>query len=148
MRRGSPIPTMPVRKWSALCVIGFAWVLPLFLVSCGSQSDATYNLTGTWNIQYTTTGGAGQQGPFRFSFTQSDTTLGGVTSQGTVITGTVSGTDVAFTFSWTDPYSNESSTYAFLGTVGSNGTTMSGQWNSATGQTGAWNGQLVVLPAS
>lgn len=131
-------------KWLKVCFLFFVVTLPLFLVSCGtSQSEPTFNITGSWFLFHTTTGTAGQQGPDLFTFTTTDNNISGTTSQSQLITGTVS--DVNVNFSWTG---SDGATNNYTGTVSTLGATftMSGTWTSTNGHSGTWNAIKEVAP--
>lgn len=117
-----------------VCMLFFVALLPVFLGSCGggSQSEQTWNITGTTNIYYTISGVPGELGPDLFTFTQSGSTLTGTTPQGQSITGTVNGSDITFTWVGVDSF-----TYTYSGTIQGGGI-MSGTWTATNGQSGTW----------
>jgi len=117
-----------------VCTLFFVVLLPVFLGSCGggSQSEQTWNVTGTTNVYHTTSGTPGEQGPDLFTFTQSGSTLIGKTPQGQSITGTVS--DANITFTWVGA---DSVAYTYTGTIQGGGI-MSGTWTATNGQSGTW----------
>jgi hypothetical protein len=136
-------------KWLKVSLLFLVATLPLFLGGCGgSKSEPTFNISGNWVIYHTTSGTPGQQGPDLFSFSQSQNNLTGTTSSGTtslsltLSSGDVSGQNVSF--GWTG--SDGTTTYAYSGSVSSNGTTMSGTWHSSDGQQGTWNGIINETP--
>ena len=122
-------------KWLKVCLLFFMVTSLLFLIGCGGSSQAppVWNITGSWYTYYATTGTPGEQGPDIFTFTQSENSLSGTTSQGPQITGTVSGLNI--NFSWVG---SDGVTYTSTGTVSADGATMSGTWASSNGQSGTW----------
>jgi len=127
------------RKWLKVCVLICVVAIPLFVGGCGSgNSEPAFNITGNWNIFTTTTGTIGEAGPNLFSFTTSTNTLSGTTSQGQVITGTVS--DLNVSFSWVG---SDGATNSYTGVVSANGTTIAGTWTSTNGQSGTWNAIII-----
>jgi len=132
------------KGWLKICSFFFLLSLPVFLGGCGSSStsEPAFNIAGSWFIYDATNSIAGEQGPNIFNFTTSDTTIGGTTSQGQVITGTTS--DVNVSFSWVG---SDGAKYTYDGKVGNNGETMSGTWSNASGQNGTWLGSIDVAPS-
>jgi len=94
------------------------------------------NIAGNWNITLTTSGTAGQQGPYPFIFTQSGNGIGGTASQGQALIGTVSILSITFSFAESD-----GSTDVYTGLINAAGTTMSGTWKSTSvsRQSGTWS---------
>jgi hypothetical protein len=122
-------------KWLKVCLLFFVVTLFLFLGGCGSSKPLpVWNITGSWYTYYATTGTPGEQGPNLFTFTQTEDSLSGTTSQNQQITGTVSGLDI--TFSWVG---SDGATNTSTGKVSADGATMSGTWTSSKGQSGTWH---------
>jgi hypothetical protein len=131
------------RKWLAVCTLLMVGIIPLFLGGCGSkQSSPTFNITGGWYTFYSTKGTAGAQGPNLFTFTVTTNNITGVTSQGQVITGQITGLDISFSFVDSDGATNTST-----GTVSADdGSTMSGTWTKSNGQSGTWEAVISLAP--
>ena len=121
----------------------FLIAVSVFIGGCGgsSQNSPEWNITGTWSTFYATNGTPGEQGPKPFTFTTAENTVGGTTSQGQTITGSIEGVDINFSFVGSDGFVNKSK-----GTVGADGCTMSGTWTSANGQSGTWHAVINLTP--
>jgi hypothetical protein len=127
------------KRWVKVCTVFFLVLVPLFLGGCGGGSnDPTFNITGKKNVFQTTTGST-EVALGVFTFAQSGSTLTGTTAQGQAITGTVSGTDVTFTFVGADL----AAVYTYGGTVHGGGI-MSGTWTATNGQSGTWRTTLAA----
>jgi hypothetical protein len=142
MRRKGVLMHKIVAAGLRLCTLLLVMALLLLFISCGGSSSPTFDISGNWNVSFATNGTGGEQGPFLFNFVQSDTTLGGTTSQNEPITGTINDTSVSFSFSWTGT-DGATYSYDYTGTVGPDGTTMSGTWTNNNGQAGTWNATFV-----
>ncbi|MEJ2695800.1 MAG: hypothetical protein P8013_04055 [Candidatus Sulfobium sp.] len=105
----------------------------------GGKPEAVWNVAGSWYVYHDAAGTPGEQGPDLFTFTQSDNDLSGTTGEGEIFTGSVSGTDVSF--SWTG---SDGTSYTYNGTA-SNGN-MTGTWSSNTGQSGTWHAIINLDP--
>ncbi len=120
--------------WVRLLVLFYAAALTFLVSGClgASSPPASVTITGSWNIFHTPTGST-QLGPDIFTFTQTGNSISGTTSQGQTVTGTLTGSNI--TFSWTA--SNVTNTYS--GTVSADGTTMSGTYTTSASETGSWS---------
>jgi hypothetical protein len=125
---------LTINKWLEVCLFFSVVTLIIFLSGCGgsSQSSPVWNITGSWYTYYATTGTPGEQGPNVFTFTTTENTLSGTTS-------------LDINFSWVG---NDGYTYTSIGTVGANGTTMSGTWTNTNGQSGIWSAITDTSPAA
>ncbi len=127
------------RSWGAGLLFLFL-TSTLFLTGCGgSQAEPVFNITGGWNIFYTTTGTAGEQGPGLFNFSQTDNNLSGTTPQGQALSGSVSSLSVSF--SWTG---SDGAFYTYTGTISADGNTMSGTWSNSKGASGSWSAMINI----
>lgn len=140
------------RKWLKVCTLFIVGVLLLFLGGCGKNNgnSPAFNIAAAWyiyNIEVINGTPGGQESPF--TFTTSNTTLNGATSQGMLFTGTTNDTGV--NFSGTD---TTGVTYTYNGTVGANGTTMQGSLSISPNIQGTWVGIInlgvptVAIPTS
>jgi hypothetical protein len=134
---------LTISKWSEFCLLFSAVTLIMFLSGCGgkSQTEPAWNIAGSWYTYYVTTGTPGEQGPNVFTFTTNENTLSGTTYLNQWITGTVSGSNV--NFSWTE---SDGATNTSTGTIGANGTTMSGTWTDTNNQSGIWSAIIDTSP--
>lgn len=131
-------------KWLTACLLFLILTLPLFLSGCGTSSSSlpAYNIAGQWFVYDATKGIPGEQGASLYTLTTSDTTIGGTTPQGQVLSGSIS--DVNVSFSWVG---SDGATYIYAGTVGTGGGTMQGTWSNTSGQTGTWDALIDVAPS-
>jgi hypothetical protein len=122
------------KRWSEVCTLLFAVLLPVFLGSCGggSSSEQTWNISGTTYVYHIISGVPGELGPDTFTFTQSGSTLTGTGPQSQAVTGSVNGSDVAFAWVGADSF-----TYTYTGTIQGGGI-MSGTWTATDGHSGTW----------
>jgi hypothetical protein len=126
--------------WLKVCLVFLGLSTAIFLSGCGgSKPDAVWNIAGGWYIYHDTSGSPAEQGPDLFTFTQSVNDLSGTTAAGEPFSGTISGTDVSF--SWT---ASDQTTYTYSGTA-SNGT-MAGTWSGSNGQSGTWRAVISLTP--
>lgn len=124
----------------AAAASSFFAVCCIFLGGCGSSSTP-FNISGNWFVYHTTNGAtAGDVGPTIMVITQTNKTLTGTTSDGYLMSGSVSHTSV--TFSWNDA---SGATITYTGSEASDGATMSGTWSDTNGFTGTWHA-LIDLP--
>ena len=134
MKKGASVVVLRI------CLVFLGLSTMIFLSGCGSgKPDATWNIAGGWYLYHDTAGTSGEQGPDLFSFSQSDNDLSGTTGQGESFTGSITGTDVKF--SWT---ASDQTSYTYTGTVGSG--IMAGTWDSSNGQAGTWRAVVNLAP--
>lgn len=97
------------------------------------------NITGNWNLSYTTNGTSGQQGPDLFTFNYfANATGNNITGTGPQEQDIVGRTGVfSVFFSWVG--SDGTTTFMYSGMVDISGTTMSGTWTDTSGQSGTWS---------
>ncbi len=130
------------RKCFKVRYLLFLLAISVFIGGCGSsESSPEWNITGTWSTFYATNGTPGEQGPNPFTFQTNGNTVGGSTSQGQAITGKIEGVDITFSFVGSDGFVNDSK-----GTVGADGSTMSGTWTSANQKSGTWHAVINLTP--
>jgi hypothetical protein len=134
---------LEARKFSRVCCLFLVIVLAMFLGGCGSsQSSPEWNISGVWSTFYATAGTPGQQGPNPFTFSTSENTVTGTTSQGQPIAGSITGLDLSFSFVDSDGATSTSN-----GTVSAaDGSTMSGTWTKSNGQSGTWYAVINLPP--
>lgn len=132
------------RKWLKTCLIFLLVTGSLYICGCGLNNNApTFNIAGNWDVYSATTGNVEESGPNLFTFTTSDSTISGMTMQGQVITGTISGLDILF--SWVG---SDGATNTYTGTVSSDGMTMSGIWSDTKTESGTWNAIIISSPSN
>jgi hypothetical protein len=134
---------LTTNKWLEVCLFFSAVTLIIFLSGCGgkSQTEPVWNIAGSWYTYYVTTGTPGEQGPNVFTLITNENTLSGTTDLNQGITGTVSGSNV--NFSWTE---SNGATNTSIGTVGASGTTISGTWTDTNNQSGIWSAIIDTSP--
>lgn len=126
--------------WLRVCLFFLGLSTVIFLSGCGGgKPEAVWNIAGGWYMYHDVAGTPGEQGPDLLTFTQSDNDLSGTTAQGETLTGTISGTDVSF--SWTG---SDGANYTYSGTA-SNGN-LAGTWSASNGQSGTWRAVISLAP--
>lgn len=134
-----------MKKWSQtrlfkICLFFLGFTTLMALSGCGSgKPEPTWNIGGSWYTYHDTAGTSGEQGPELLTFSQSDNDLSGTTAEGETITGTITDTDVSF--SWTG---SDGTSYTYTGTAGDGN--MSGTWTSSNGQSGTWHAIVDLSP--
>lgn len=126
--------------WLKVCLFFLGLSSVIVLAGCGEgKPEAVWNIAGSWYIYHDTAGISGEQGPELFTFTQSNNDLSGTTADGETLSGSISGTDV--TFSWT---ASDGASYTYTGTATAGN--MSGTWTSSNGQSGTWHAIINLTP--
>ena len=121
-------------KWSRIYVFLLVASVPLLLIGCGSSNPPAYDISGAWYTYYATHGTPGEVGPNLYALSSSNNAISGSTSQNQIITGEIAGLDINFSYVQSDGSTNNS-----MGTISSDGTTMSGTWTDTKGRSGTWH---------
>jgi len=128
------------RKWLKVCMLLI--VASMFVSACGSnKTPPVWNISGGWFMFIATKGKSGEEGPNLFTFTSTQNKITGVTDQNLSITGEITGSDISFSWVRSDGVNN-----AYTGTVGADGSTMSGTWAGSNGQSGTWHAVISLVP--
>lgn len=126
--------------WLRLCLFLVGLSSVIILAGCGSgKPEPVWNVAGSWFMYHDISGTSGEQGPDLFTFAQSTNDLSGTTAQGDTFTGSISGTDVSF--SWN---ASDGTSYSYSGTASAGN--MAGTWSASNGQTGTWHALIDLSP--
>jgi hypothetical protein len=138
-------------KWLKVCLLFLVLGLSPGLNGCGSTSNLpSFNINGTkWFVYHTVDGTAGIVEADPFSFTQSsgENKITGTTSQSLGLSGDINGSNISFTFTWTEA-DQSTSMYAYSGSFNTDGTLMTGVWTSTNpnAPSGTWNAVIDIAP--
>ncbi len=126
-------------KWLRVCLLFFAVTLPLFLSGClgaGNVTLASGDISGTWSMAVTPTGGSAQTADVKITQTANSTTI---SVTGTILGQTVTdaqGTNDGQKVTFTGTVGTTTNT--FDGTINTEGTTMSGTYTQSGNSAGSW----------